>query len=109
MTLDEHRPTQAERNAAAIDLLDSWLHDPDVDEHEQARQLDDLIRSLHRSTHMPDTIGQSLIYGRLAATVLSTLSAGTIVIENVEPIISATLALLAAVAALTSKLREARK
>lgn len=109
MTLDEHRPAADERTQHARRLLHAWLTNPTLDEHEQARQLNDLIHSLHRSTHMPDTIGQSLIYGRLAATVLSTLSAGTIVLENVEPILSATLALLAAVAALTSKLRESRK
>ena len=54
----------------------------------------------------PDSFLQSLFYGRLAAVVLSTLSAGTVVAEHVEPIISAALALLAAVAAMVSKLRE---
>ena len=108
MTLDEHRPpsTWSGTTDEAIRLLESWLYDPCQDEHEQARELARLIRSMNRRFEMPDSILQSALYGRLMAAGLSGVSAVLLFLDQANAALGAGLAVVAAAAAAASKLRE---
>jgi hypothetical protein len=98
--------TEDQRRDEAIRLLEGWLYDPTQDEHIQAHELERLIRSLHRSDDMTDSIIQSALYGRLMAAALSGAGAVVAVLDQTQIALTAALAIVGAALAAASKVRE---